>query len=47
MSVLERGEPRNVKEKRGAMASRRVEEKVSSQAKCAGERPDDSSSKRE
>jgi hypothetical protein len=46
MSVLDKAEPRNAMEKMGAMHRRSVEAKVRSQAKCAVERPDDSSSSR-
>jgi hypothetical protein len=46
MSVLDRAEPRKAMEKMGAIQRRRVEAKVRSHAKCAVERPDDSSSSR-
>lgn len=46
-SVLERAEPRNGMEKRGAMHSKFKDAYARSQEKCAGDRPDDSSSRRE
>jgi hypothetical protein len=47
MRVLLRAEPRNAMENMGAMQRRSVEAKVSSHEKWAGERPDDSSRRRE
>jgi hypothetical protein len=47
MSVLLSADPRNAMENKGAMQRRSVEAKVSSHEKCAGERPDDSSRRRE
>ena len=47
MRVLLRAEPRKAMENMGAMQRRRVEAKVSSHEKWAGERPDDSSRRRE
>lgn len=47
MSVLDSAEPRKAMEKMGAMHSNSVEVNVKSHEKCAGERPDDSSSRRE
>jgi len=46
MRVLERAEPRKAMENMGAMQRRRVEANVRSHAKCAVERPDDSSRSR-
>jgi hypothetical protein len=45
--VLDRAEPRNSMPTTGAMHSSIVEAYVSSHEKWAGERPDDSSSRRE
>lgn len=45
--VLLSAVPRNAMENIGAMQSRRVDAKVRSHEKCAGERPDDSSRRRE
>jgi hypothetical protein len=47
MSVLLRADPRKAMENMGAMQRRSVEAKVSSHEKWAGERPDDSSRRRE
>lgn len=47
MRVLLRAEPRKAMENMGAMQRRSVEAKVSSHEKWAGERPDDSSRRRE
>jgi hypothetical protein len=47
ISVLLRAEPRKAIENMGAIQRRSVEAKVSSQEKWAGDRPDDSSSRRE
>jgi hypothetical protein len=47
MRVLLSAEPRKAMENMGAMQSKSVEAKVSSQEKWAGERPDDSSRRRE
>jgi len=46
MRVLESAEPRKAIENMGAMQRRSEEAKVRSQAKCAVERPDDSSKRR-
>jgi hypothetical protein len=45
--VLERAEPRKAMDSIGAMHRSSVEAKVRSHEKWAGERPDDSSSRRE
>lgn len=47
MRVLLSADPRKAMENMGAMQRRSVEAKVSSHEKWAGERPDDSSSRRE
>jgi hypothetical protein len=47
MSVLLSADPRNAMENMGAMQRRSAEAKVSSHEKWAGERPDDSSRRRE
>jgi hypothetical protein len=47
MRVLLRAEPRKAMENMGAMQRRREEAKVSNQEKWAGERPEDSSRRRE
>lgn len=44
--VLDRAEPRKAMENMGAIQRSVVEAKVRSQAKCAVERPDDSSKRR-
>jgi hypothetical protein len=47
MRVLDRAEPRKAMENMGAMQRSSVEAKARSHEKCADERPDDSSSRRE
>lgn len=46
MSVLDKAEPRKAMENMGAIQRRSVEAKVRSHAKCAVDRPDDSSRRR-
>ncbi len=47
MRVLDNADPRKAMENMGAMQRRRVDANVRSHEKWAGERPDDSSSRRE
>lgn len=46
ISVLDKAEPRKAMENMGAIQSRSVDAKVRSHAKCAVDRPDDSSRRR-